>query len=466
MAKVKTNKVKNAGTPKNRSEEDFESRMKKRDEERARKREARRRKVRMQKIMMVASAVVIVAALVIAVIFTRPSVKLSRALAKGDKYTAQEDYDNARTYYEHALELDASCVKAYRSIADNYVKQEKRDEAEQILYAGWEQTQDDGLLHYYCVEIHNEAVEEINRDNCTLATLDKCLQVLELEADNEETLELLQSYCYADLFEVTQEQDTCLMFFDADASQDTCSYAEYEELLRRLLALYEANQTEKLKAILIQYALIDMPYVPISIPHVDAYAAVLADINDKVHDSGITETLKCLDRVGEVREYFATAFTEFETGNYAYARELLVEEAYQQIRDSFIEDNSGYWEGSIYIPVSGEQLVLHREDGTVRFYFPDVEEYESNQGIIKVWGTKQEDDGVQRSVISYEPVAEDGEDSHIEYTMQYLYSNVRIGGQYIPQMNFRFDTKVTTQDGIATNAIGDWGGEHEWEIDY
>ena len=466
MAKVKTNRVKNTGTPKNRSEEDFESRMKKRDEERARKREARRRKVRMQKIMMVASAVVIVAALVIAVIFTRPSVKLSRALAKGDKYTAQEDYDNARTYYEHALELDASCVKAYRSMADNYVKQEKIDEAEQILYTGWEQTQDEGLLHYYCVEIHNEAVGEINQDNCTLATVDKCLQVLELEADNEETLELLQHYCYADLFGATQEQDTCLMFFDADASQDTCSYAEYEELLRRLLALYEANQTESLKAVLMQYALIDMPYVRISMPHVDAYTALLTDINDKVHDLGITETLKCLERAREVSEYFAAAFTEFESGNYAYARELIVEESYQQIRDSFIEENSGYWEGSIYIPVNREQLVLHREDGAVRFYFPDAEECESNQGIIKVWGTKQEDDGVQRSVISYEPVAEDGEDSHIEYTMQYLYSNVKIGGQYVPQMNFRFDTKVTTQDGIATNAIGDWGGEHEWEIDY
>lgn len=466
MVKTKIEKGKSVSTPKDRSEEDFESRMKKRDEERARKRETRSRKVRRQKIMIVASAVVIVIVPVIAVIFTRPSVKLSRALAKGDKYTAQSDYDNARTYYEHALELDVSCVKAYRSIADNYVKQEKIDEAEQILYAGWEQTQDEGLLHYYCVEIHNEAVEEINQDNCTLATLDKCLQVLELEADNEETLELLQSYCYADLFNVTQEQDTCLMFFDADASQDTCSYVEYELLLRRLLALYEANQTERLKAILMQYALIDMPYVRISMPHVDAYTVLLTDINDKVHDSGIEETLKCLDRVGEVREYFAVAFTEFESGNYAYARELIVEESYQQIRDSFIEENSGYWEGSIYIPVNREQLVLHREDGTVRFYFPNIEEYESNQGIIKIWGTRQEDDGVQRSVISYEPVTEDGEDAHIEYTMQYLYSNVKIGGQYVPQMNFRFDTKVTTQDGITTKAIGDWGGDHEWEIDY
>ena len=50
--------------------------------------------------------------------------------------------------------------------------------------------------------------------------------------------------------------------------------------------------------------------------------------------------------------------------------------------------------------------------------------------------------------------------------MQYLYSNVKINGKYVPQMNYRLDTKVTTAEGVTTNAIGDWGGENEWEIDY
>ena len=142
------------------------------------------------------------------------------------------------------------------------------------------------------------------------------------------------------------------------------------------------------------------------------------------------------------------------------------EEAYQKIRDGFIEENSGYWEGSVYIPVSREQMVLHREEGKVSFAFLGNEDYTNQQGIISVWGTHQEDDGVQRSVISYEPPEEPGADSHTEYTIQYLYSNVKIDGQYVPQMNYRFDTKVTTSEGITTNAIGDWGGEHEWEIDY
>lgn len=447
-------------------QEDFETRSRKRDEERARKREARRRKVRREKILMVASAVVvIVAAVTVGVIFSRPSMKLSRSLSKGDKYAQQEDYTNAQSAYEEALQIDPASVKTYRRMADNYLAQGKITETQQILYTGWEQTQDEGLLHYYCVEVHNEAVAEVNRHECSLATVDKCVQVLELEADNADTLSLLET-CYEHLFRVVEEQDTCLMFYDEDATQDTCSYGEYEQLLRRMMAIYQTDPSDGLKNVLRRYAVIDMPYVRISLPHLEQYTTLLTDINDMINDSGIGETLACLNRAKEVEAYFATAFTEFESDNFAYARVLVTEESYQQMRDDFIEENSGYWEGSIYIPVNRELLVLHREDGTVRFYFPDEEEYENRQGIITVWGTHQEDDGVQRSAISYEPVMESGADSHIEYTVQYLYSNVKIGGQYVPQMNYRFDTKITTQDGITTNAIGDWGGEHEWEIDY
>ena len=437
-----------------------------RDEIRARKREARRRKVRRQKIMIALSACAIVAAAAAAVVFTRPSVQLSLSLSRGDKYAGQSDYSNAQDAYEEALEIDPLSVKAYRGIADTYLAQGKTAETEQILYDGWEQTQDEGLLHYYCVEVYNEAVAEINSGNCTFATIDKLIRVLELEPDNQDAIETLKTHCYDKIFGVTDEEDICTIFFDEDVSQDTCGYEEYETLLRKLLTLYQENKTEELGSVLIRYALIDMPYVRISLPHVSRYAALLTDINQEVGDAGITETLACLARAREVGDYFATAFEEFEAGDYAYARVLVTEESYQQIRDDFINEDSGYWEGSIYIPVNRELLVLHREDGAVRFYYPDEEEYENRQGIITVWGTKQEDDGVQRSAISYEPVANSGADSHIEYTIQYLYSNVKVGGRYVPQMNYRFDTKVTTEEGITTNAVGDWGGEHEWEIDY
>ena len=445
--------------------EDFEIRMQRRDELRARRREERRRKVRRQKIAMAVCAGLIVVGAIAISVLSLPSMKLSRCLAKGGRYTEQSDYTNAQNAYENALKIDTESVEAYRGMADNYVAQGNIQEAKQILYTGWEQTQDEGLLHYYCVELYNEAVHEINEGNCTLATVDKCIQVLEQEPDNADAPGLL-STCYERLFRTEEEEAVCSMFFDADAAQDTCSYAEYESLVRRMLALYQAKPSEAMKAVLTQYVLIDMPYVQISVPHLEAYRILLTEVNSAVNDAGITETMACLARAKEVSDYFAEAFQEFEAGNYAYARELVVQESYQQIRDSFIEGNSGYWEGSVYIPVNKEQMVLHKEEGKVRFFFPDMDKYENYKDMIKVWGTKQEDDGVQRSAISYVPAAENEADSHTEYKVQYLYSNVKIGGQYVPQMNYRFDTEVTTDEGTTTNAIGDWGGEHEWEIDY
>lgn len=456
---------KNTNNVKNKKEVDFEARGRRRDEERARKREERRRKVRRQKIMIAVLAGVIVVAAIVLVFLMTPSMKLDRSLSRGDRYAEKADYENAQSAYESALEIDPVSVRAYRGLADNYLAQGRIAETEQILYEGWEETQDEGLLHYYCVEVYNEAVTEINEGNCSFDTVDKCLQVLELEPDNENAIETLQTYCYDKIFEVTDEEDTCMLFFDENIATDTCSYKEYEQLLRRMLALYQKNKTDGLKNVVVKYALIDTPYVRISMPHVEEYKAVLTDINNAVSDAGIADTLACLAGAEEVQDYFAAAFAEFEAGNFAYARDLVVEDSYQQIRDAFINEDSGYWEGSIYIPVNKELLVLHGEDDMVRFYFPDGDEYDNHQGIIIVWGTKQEDDGVQRSEISYEPV-EDGSGSHVEYTIQYLYSNVKIGNQYVPQMNYRFDTKITTDEGITTNAIGDWGGEHEWEIDY
>ncbi len=212
--------------------------------------------------------------------------------------------------------------------------------------------------------------------------------------------------------------------------------------------------------------MISMPHVRISVPHLESYAALLSEINGVLSDPLLTETTACLARAKEAGDYFGRAFDEFGAGNYAYARELITEESYLKIRDDFINGNSGYWEGETYIPVSREQLELHIQDGSVRFSFLSDEEYENRQGIILVSGVPQEDDGVQRSVIIYRPAAGADGASSTEYTMQYLYSNVKINGKYVPQMNYRLDTKVTTAEGVTTNAIGDWGGENEWEIDY
>lgn len=460
-----TRKKGSAKQSKSAGGESFEPGVRSRDDVRARRRQARLRKVRRQKITLVVSLVVIVSVVIGAVVFNTPSMKLSRSLSKGNKCSAHAEYTDAQSAYEKALELDPGSVKAYRGMAENYLAQELVEDAKQTLYTGWEHTQDRSLLDYYCIVIYNEAVREINNKNCTLATVDKCIQVLEKEPDREEALQLMET-CYERLFKVTDENETCELFYDEDITQDTCSYTEYEQLLRRLLTLCQANPSTALKSILVRYALIDMPYIRISVPHMAQYQTLLSDIGAVTGDAKIAEAAACLTRAGEVEEYFDTAFTEFAAGNYAYARDLIVQESYQKIRDDFINGDSGYWEGATYIPVSREQIVLHSGNDQIRFSFLSDEEYDNKEGIIAVWGTKQEDDGVQRSAISYRPVGDSSTGTRTEYTMQYLYSNVKIGKKYEPQMNYRFDTTITTAMGSTTSAIGDWGGEHEWEIDY
>lgn len=447
--------------------ESLETKSSRRDAERIRRREARKRKVRRQKIAMATSGVVIVAAAATLVVLFMPSMRLSREMSKAEKYTKEQDYVSAQQAYESALEIDVKQVKAYRNIAENDMAQDKVEEAKQILFEGWENTQDESLLNYYCTVILNEAVAEINDKNVTLDTVDKCVQVIEQNAANADALSLLQT-CYDRLFALNEENEKDAhfdIFYDENIEVENCQYDAYEQLLRRMLAVYQANPSEELKNLLVEYALIDDASIRITMTHVNSYITMLSDINQAIANDEITEVSACLTDAMAVQDYFAEAFTQFAAGNFEYARDLIVEDTYQQYRDNFINETAGNWLGHVYIPVNQEQLVLTKEDGVWYYSFLADEDYVNTKGVITIWGTKQEDDGVQRSVISYE-AANDGAYPHTEYTVQYLYSNVKINGQYVPQMNYRFDTKVTTEEGNTTVAIGDWGGEHEFEIDY
>lgn len=464
---VKKKKVVSEKTERMDKTESLETKSSRRDAERIRRREARKRKVRRQKIAMATSGVVIVAAVATLVVLFIPSMRLSREMSKAEKYTKEQDYVSAQQAYESALEIDVKQVKAYRNIAENDMAQNKVEEAKQILFEGWENTQDESLLNYYCTVILNEAVAEINDKNVTLDTVDKCVQVIEQNAANADALSLLQT-CYDRLFALNEENEKDAhfdIFYDENIEVENCQYDAYEQLLRRMLAVYQANPSEELKNLLVEYALIDDASIRITMTHVNSYITMLSDINQAIANDEITEVSACLTDAMTVQDYFAEAFTQFATGNFEYARDLIVEDTYQQYRDNFINETAGNWLGHVYIPVNQEQLVLTKEDGVWYYSFLADEDYVNTKGVITIWGTKQEDDGVQRSVISYE-AANDGAYPHTEYTVQYLYSNVKINGQYVPQMNYRFDTKVTTEEGNTTVAIGDWGGEHEFEIDY
>ena len=71
-------------------------------------------------------------------------------------------------------------------MAGAYLTKEEITSAEQVLYQGWETTQDESLLQYYCTVLLNEAVADINNQACSLKTLEKCIAVLEKDSDNED----------------------------------------------------------------------------------------------------------------------------------------------------------------------------------------------------------------------------------------------------------------------------------------
>lgn len=437
-----------------------------RDILRAKRREERRRKVRRQKIMLTAGTAVFLVLVVTAVVSFMPSLRLSRALAKGSEYVQAADYVSAQAEYEKALDIDSTSVMAYRGLAENYLAQKDAAAAESNLYLGWENTQDESLLNYYCTVVLNEAVAEINEKKVTLETLDKCIQILEINSANSDALSLADT-AYQRFF-AQMEGEQSRMFCDTTGSKED-SYEAYENLVRRLLQVYQTSQSEEVKVLLQKYALADTEWMWMDIANADSYCALLQEVYSAAGEEElIGEALSCLAAVQEQEAYFAEAFEEFDAGHYEYGRELVSSDSYQQLRDSFIEEESGCWEGSVYIPVNRDRFVLHRTEEGMTFFFPDASQDEAARGIITIWGSRQADDGVQRSVISYEPSGESADGQHTEYTIQYLYSNVKIDGQYVPQMNYRFDTKVTNAEGeaVATTAIGDWGGEHEWEIDY
>ena len=126
-----------------------------------------------------------------------------------------------------------------------------------------------------------------------------------------------------------------------------------------------------------------------------------------------------------------------------------------------------YWHGKTYIPVSREKITFIQVDDAWCFEFADFDEYPETEGVIKVWAVQQVDAGIQRLCISYEPASENGEYyPHTTYEFVYLYSNVKIRGEYVPQMNYRFETRIATEEGTISELIGDWGGEHEWNMEY
>ena len=390
-----------------------------------------------------------------------PEIKIAKQLEAAGEYVQTMDYEEAIASCEEALKIDSKSIKAYRAMAGVYLTQEDWEAAEQVLYRGWETTQDESLLQEYCVHLLNDAVADINAQNCTFQTLEKCVMALEKDQTNADVYKLLDA-CFGRLF---MNEDTEL--FCNEGENSLCGFEQYLEIMNRMLTIYQANPVEELKAEIVKFAVPGNSVLWLDVKHISDYQNLLAQIEAMDEEGGTAQLTACLAKAAWAQDTFAEAFGIFESGEFASIKGFMQSEEYISIRDQFIEGTMEYWDGKTYIPVSREKMKLMQEEGRWTFSFADFEDCPKTAGVIKIWGAKQEDAGVQRLCISYEPAAENGEYyPHTTYEFVYLYSNVKIGGEYVPQMNYRFETRVSTPEGTTSQLIGDWGGEHEWTTEY
>lgn len=430
----------------------------------------RKNVIRAQKVVMGAIVVAVLGGAGMIAWNVLPGLKVDRQIKAGDELIETAAYQEAIATYQEALNIDATSVKAYRAMAGAYLTIKDSPAAEQVLYQGWETTQDEGLLDYYCTVLLNEAVEEINEQRCSFETMSKCVAVLEKNSSNEDVGSLLD-ICYNRLLQ-TQDEENVLTRFCTEKEDQVGGFEQYVDCMNRMIKLYDTTQDTEVRAQLgdrlIMFATIDIDEVVFETENLEAYQQMLGQIQEIKSTDAVTQIQTCLEKAAWALEVFAPAFTIWESGSFEPIKEFMGSDTYLSIRDSFMDGSMEYWSGQTYIPVSREKIKLLRdEEGNYSFAFLSMEECPDTAGVINIWSTQQADAGVQRLIISYEPALTGGEYyPHTTYEILYLYSNVMIDGEYVPQMNYRFETKVETEAGIETELIGDWGGEHQWETIY
>lgn len=428
---------------------------------RARRRKRRRRAVLVQKIVIALAGVVVLVGGSAVVWSMLPGIRVARQLNAAEEYVETQEYDEAIASCKEALKIDSMSVEAYKAMAGAYLDKEDQKTAEQVLYQGWETTQDESLLHEYCVYLLNDAVADINEGNCTFDTWGKSILAIETDPDNTEGYKLLDA-CFGRLF-MDEEAD----LFCGESTGGSCSFGQYLEMMNRMLQVYESTQKEEMRTEILKFAQPGVDSLRLEIRHLPEYRDLLSRVAALGSEEELQQLLACADKAAWVQDTFANAFAIFDTGEFGLIKDFMQSEAYLSLRNQFMDGTMEYWKGKTYIPVSREIMEFMREDDAWWFGFADFDEYPETAGVIKVWSGKQEDAGVQRICISYEPASQGGEYyPHTIYEFVYLYSNVKIGGEYVPQMNYRFETRVATPEGTTSELIGDWGGEHEWEMEY
>ncbi len=400
-----------------------------------------------------------------------PKVKVKKAIAAGNEYSKNADYDAAIDSYNKAISIDSKSVVAYSNMAGAYLSIDDSESAKKILYDGWKNTENEDLLDNYHAVVLNEAVDKMNHNATDISVVESIVNVLEEDNDNKDAIELIDA-AYLRCFEDSYGSDINALFrpeFVKGEKESDCSFEKYESVVDRMINVCNANPSDELKSVIREYLIPNEKSFTLNISDISGYKELIGRaVNVIGSDDNIKSFEACLDDSLRVQAIFADIFTQLDVGNVDELRSFVVSDEYLALRDVFLNKEKTPLENTVYVPISREAVILNQKNDEWSYRFLSFEENPSTSGVITLWANYFEDDGVQRNSISYEPASiEDNMYPHTKYSVTYLYSYITSGNSTrVAQMNYRLDTTIELRDGtVEETIVGDWGGENEWEMD-
>ena len=403
-----------------------------------------------------------------------PVVQVNKAIAAGDKFTQDSDYESAIESYNEAIQIDSHSVTAYSNMAGAYLSIDDAESAKEVLYAGWENTENSGLLDNYHTVILNEAIDAMNSKTANMNTALAILSVLKDNNTNSDAIELMDA-AYSRVFNDAYGYDTDAFFrsdfstYSSENGSATFTYAEYANFLNELTDVYNAAPSEELREVVLKYAVPGLSSFTMNYEDALAYKDVIAKVESTVGTNEEIDSFKrCITDAEKVQGVFADIFTQLDVGNVDELRNFIVSAEYIALRDVFLNKMETPQENTTYIPVSREAVIFNNNEGSWSYRFLDFDENPTTQGVLTIWANYFEDGGVQRIAISYEPAEiDDSYYPHTKYSVTYLNSYVTQGrSTKVAKMNYRLETSITMQDGTEEETIiSDWGGPDEATMD-
>jgi tetratricopeptide (TPR) repeat protein len=424
----------------------------------------RRSRIDYRKVVAITLGTVVIIVAGFSVYNHLPFVKVNKAIAAGNKYSANEDYESAINSYSEAIEIDSGSVAAYSNMAGAYLSIDDSESAKKVLYDGWQNTESEALLDNYHTVILNDVVNTINRQEATIDSVLDIVSVLETDSTNKDAIELLDAAhtrCFA-----VYGSDVNSLFRSSDSSEN---YRKYEEIVTRLLTVYQDSPSDELKNLVVKYAVPSLDSFTMNYDDAVSYATLLSKVDSVTgFDKDSSEVSACLNDTQSVLSVFTGIFEQLDIGNVDELRDFIVTDEYVTLRNKYLNQENTPLENTTYIPISRDGIVLNRSEEGWSYRFLSFEENPDNTGVITLWANYFEDNGVQRNSISYEPASIDGNlYPHTKYSVTYLNSYITSGkSTKVEKMNYRLDTTITYEDGTVDETIvGDWGGANEWIMD-